>query len=273
VQLAKALNCVTLHDDACDSCASCANIDKGAHPDVHCVDKGDEQIAIDDIRALQRQMSLRPYEGRKKVFIICNAHKLNPDSASALLKTLEEPSKNSVIILITHKPVFLLKTIISRCKSIKFSALAPVTLKLILSGEYGIALPQAHFLAHYCEGSLGRALGLREDDIVRKKNAIIDEFCAQSNSRAQDSGVAKDPRFQFSVLASWLRDLYLVKAGVEETELIHADRYDELMRNQERFSFAELDEAIQQVASSIKYLDNHINVNLLRANVKWQFNR
>ena len=273
VQLAKALNCLNGKGDSCDACAPCAKIDKGTHPDVHCIDAPEEEILIDDIRSVQKEMSLRPYEGKKKVFILCNAHKLNNHSASALLKTLEEPAKDSLIVLITEKPAVLLKTIISRCKIIRFPPLPRHALKLILSNEYGIEAGEAHFLAHYCEGSMGRALTLRAQDIMRRKNAVIDEFARPSKARAPSGeDAAKDARFQWNILASWLRDLFLLNTGAAgANELIHADRKEELMRWQRRFSQAELEEAFQQVSSSLGYLDRHINVHLLRANIKWQF--
>ncbi|MFH1198999.1 MAG: AAA family ATPase [Candidatus Omnitrophota bacterium] len=118
--LAKALNCKENNLDSCDKCPSCLKIESNQHPDVHIVDSEDAEIKIEDIRNLQSQISLRPYEGRFKVFIIKNAHSLNQASGNAFLKTLEESPGESVIILLSDKPNLLLKTIISRCQAIKF---------------------------------------------------------------------------------------------------------------------------------------------------------
>jgi len=129
---AKAVNCLAEGRYGCDECGCCHKIDKGAHADIHIIESADNmsvsgnpqeeaiQIRITQIRKLQEDISYRPYEGRKKVFIINNAHQMNLESANAFLKTLEEPPQDSIIILITDRQALLLPTIISRCRIIKF---------------------------------------------------------------------------------------------------------------------------------------------------------
>ncbi|MCX5714461.1 MAG: AAA family ATPase, partial [Candidatus Omnitrophica bacterium] len=157
-EFAKAINCERGADEPCDICLSCLKIDKKMHPDVHLIETQDSEIKIELIRQLQSQINLKPYEGKKKIFIIPEAGLLNSASASCLLKTLEEPAANSVIILVTDKPVSLFKTIISRCQVIKFSALRTGELERLLNEDYRLKPNSAHFLAYFCEGRIGQAL-------------------------------------------------------------------------------------------------------------------
>jgi len=271
--LAKAVNCLERADDPCDSCPSCRKIDKNEHPDVHLVtDPQRAAIKIEQVRQLQKEISLRPYEGKKKVFIIDNAEDLTPEAASALLKILEEPPANSLIILISAKPNLLFKTITSRCKIIKFSNLKRTQLKEILSADYNLDHELAHFLAYFSEGSIGKALSLKEADILRLKNRIIDEFVVQKKTGTDYSSLQNKEylRQSLNILASWFRDIYMVKVGMPHTELINLDRKGDLLRTMSNFSFMDLDGILNFISSALLYLEQNINVKLLISNLRME---
>lgn len=86
--LAKAVNCEQLQTDSCDRCVSCLKIDRHVHPDIHLIESDESEIKIDDIRQLQREICLRPYEARFKVFILNDAHRLTAEASGALFKNL-----------------------------------------------------------------------------------------------------------------------------------------------------------------------------------------
>jgi len=121
---AKAVNCPAEKERPCGSCASCRKIDSQNHPDIFFVEPSgaSSSIGIDRIRAAIRQANMKPYEARKKVFIINEAHSMNRASSNAFLKTLEEPPLDTTFILISRSEELLLPTIVSRCQVIKFSA-------------------------------------------------------------------------------------------------------------------------------------------------------
>ena len=123
---AKVLNCEKEKDDACDSCASCKKINKDVHPDVKWLNKDGKssQIKIDQIRRLEKQIALKPYEAKYKVFIIKDASFMTVEAANSFLKTLEEPPPNSVLILIAERPRDLFATIVSRCQLIRIKPLS-----------------------------------------------------------------------------------------------------------------------------------------------------
>lgn len=273
--LAKALNCLQKSTDSCDGCASCLKIEKNQHPDVHIIDVeinpdvDSNAIKIECIRQLQKEISLKPYEARKKVFIINNAHNLTAEASNALLKTLEEPPQDSLIILVTSKPGLLFKTVISRCRIIKFYPLKRMMLKDLISREYSCDENLAHFLAYFCEGRLGEALNLKDTDLLSRKNKIIDEIILRKVNPDYRLGPGREElRSYLNVLATWFRDIYMLKIGVSDAELINFDRRKELLRAARLYSFASLDEIIRFISDAFLYLEQNVNPKLLLANLK-----
>lgn len=118
VRVAKTLNC--LEGSTGDDCASCQRIDRRTHPDVHFVEVSGEKkmISIEQIRDIVSEATLRPYEGRNKVFIIDPADGLSIAGSNSLLKTLEEPSRDTTFLLLTRSSDLLLPTIRSRAQQI-----------------------------------------------------------------------------------------------------------------------------------------------------------
>lgn len=270
--LAKALNCENETQDSCDRCASCLKIERGQYPDMHCLDtEASDSIKIEYIRQLQKDINLRPYAGRKKVFIIDDAHNLTPEAANALLKILEEPPEDSLIILISAKPALLFKTIISRCKMLRFCPLQRAKLEEILRRDFHLANNTAHYLAYFCEGRLGRALKLKDTDILKEKNRIIDGFALARRPGLENLPVENrnNVRSYLNILAAWFRDIYFVKIGMPTTELINLDRKDELLKVISRYTLFDLEGIFNSLSNSLSYLEQNINTKLLLSNLKW----
>lgn len=118
VRLAKTLNCQ--QGSTGDDCLSCQRIDRRVHPDVHftTVEGERKQISIEQIRDLVAGATLRPFEGRTKVFIVEPAEALSISGSNSLLKTLEEPARDTTFLLLARSPDLLLPTIRSRSQSI-----------------------------------------------------------------------------------------------------------------------------------------------------------
>jgi len=267
--VAQKLNCTSLNEKPCGSCSSCLKMEKLQHPDLHIIEADASQIKIEDIRNLQREASFRPYEGAIKVFIIDDAHNLNPEAANSLLKILEEPPKDSLIILITHKPQNIFKTILSRCKVIRFSPLSVSALEDVLVKNYSVDNFSAHFLALFSEGRLGLALRLKDSNIFVEKNRIFDSLVLSSRPIERSLvGQGKEQMRSFlNILASWFRDIYLLKAGVPDKELIHLDRKNDLLKLKLDFSFKQLDSILSTISESMFYLEHNINSKLLLHNL------
>ncbi len=118
VGIAKTLNC--LNGTTGDLCTACQRIERRIHPDVHFIEVAGEKkmISVEQIREIVAAATLRPYEGRNKVFIIDPANALSVGGSNSLLKTLEEPASDTTFVLLTRSPDLLLPTIRSRCQMI-----------------------------------------------------------------------------------------------------------------------------------------------------------
>ena len=267
--IAQELNCLDENIRPCETCASCLKIQKEQHPDLHIIQNGESQIKIEDIRDILKQASFRPYEGKAKVFIIDNAHKLNIESANSLLKVLEEPPKDVLIILITHKPQNIIKTVLSRCKVIKFSPLIRAQLENVLISNYSLDKTSAHFLAYYAEGRLGLALRLKDTPLLQEKNKIFDAFILSAKPLDRNvMGQSKEQlQVSLNILASWFRDIYLLKCGLSDKETIHSDRHSDLLKLTSRFSYKQLDDIMLALSESSLYLEKNINSKLLLHNL------
>lgn len=116
--IARTLNC--LNGTTGDDCTACQRIERRMHPDVHYIEVTGERkmISVDQIREIVAAATMRPYEGRNKVFIIDPANAISVGGSNSLLKTLEEPASDTTFILLTRSPDLLLPTIRSRCQMI-----------------------------------------------------------------------------------------------------------------------------------------------------------
>ena len=130
LRIAQTLNC--LNGTTGDDCAACEHIERRIHPDVHFIEvAGDRKlISVEQIREILAGSSMRPYEGRNKVFIIDPAEGLTASGSNALLKTLEEPTRDTTFLLLTRSPDLLLPTIRSRSQSLYLGGEAPRDEKL-----------------------------------------------------------------------------------------------------------------------------------------------
>jgi len=115
-ELARFLLCANKQDSgACGQCQACKLNKAGTHPDFHEIES-EKQIGVDQIREAIKKLLGRSQLSGAKVLVIYAAHTMTESSANALLKTLEEPTDNTFLLLITSKPERLLPTILSRCE-------------------------------------------------------------------------------------------------------------------------------------------------------------
>ncbi len=131
----------------CGNCISCAAFAKSMHPDLIAIGPVDGEIKIGQIRKLQEALSRKPVYGNLKIAIIEEAHLMAKLTQNAFLKTLEEPRGNTLIFLITPKPLMLLPTILSRIQEIKFFALADDKMQALIKVQNSAKLSELTKLA------------------------------------------------------------------------------------------------------------------------------
>jgi DNA polymerase-3 subunit delta' len=121
-------------------------------------------ISVDEIRDVRSFLSLTPAEGAWRVVIVDSADDMNPSSANALLKILEEPPNRALLLVVTHEPGRLLPTIRSRCRRLWLGPLDDGSMRTLLAARAPQLSPDDVTLAlQLAEGSIGRALQLADD--------------------------------------------------------------------------------------------------------------
>jgi DNA polymerase-3 subunit delta' len=158
----KSLFC-EIEKDFCGECYSCRNIDLNTFPDLVFLSPVDGNIEIALIRELENKLSLKSYSGSLKVGIIDDVHLMRKDVQNALLKTLEEPKGDTLLILITPYPEMLLPTIRSRVEQIKFSVISKEEIEKHLV-ELGLSNEKSKEIAMISSGQIGKAIEFFEDN-------------------------------------------------------------------------------------------------------------
>jgi DNA polymerase-3 subunit delta' len=188
LKLAQALLCQRHPEaqlDPCQKCPSCVAAAAGTHPDIDLVSKPPERSFIplamfigEDNKRMQdglcHRLGLKAFMGRRKIAIVDDADLLNVEGANCLLKTLEEPPPQSVLILIGTSADKQLPTIRSRCQIIRFDPLPITTVAELLVAQGLLDDPAAApRLARFSEGSLSRALELADSELWAFRSRLL----------------------------------------------------------------------------------------------------
>ncbi len=148
----------------CGQCVSCRKITSGNHPDVLHIQPQGNLIRIDQIRALGRTLAMKPYEARYRVVMISDAHRMNPESANALLKMLEEPPEQTLLVLTASETADLLPTVVSRCQLVRFNPISIPSICRELVSRCDLSSDAARVVAAMAGGSMGRAIAMSRSD-------------------------------------------------------------------------------------------------------------
>lgn len=180
--LAQRLLCETQTGrDACGICKQCSLFASQNHPDVLRIAPEEEgkAIRIDSIRQLSDFTEKTAQQGGWKIVVISPADAMNINAANALLKTLEEPARKTVLILVCHQLSRLSATVRSRCRKVVFSIPAPAEVHAWLSSQIADSDSNEAELLQYAEGRPLLALELLKTDLLEKRrsfDSMLDEL-------------------------------------------------------------------------------------------------
>lgn len=149
----------------CSSCKSCTLIAAGNHPDL-VVNDTEAPLKIEEIRELQSKLNLTPFMGHRKACLLIGANRMTIEAANSLLKTLEEPPANSLIILTAETLSGLPSTIISRCQTIRFTPVTKQELEEFITSEFGVNDPELFVTS---QNKPGLALALLKEPELQEK--------------------------------------------------------------------------------------------------------
>ncbi len=265
---AQRILCVGEGDDACGQCQSCHWFRGGSHPDytVITTEEDKKQIGVGQIRELTEALTKTSY-GRYQVVIIHPSEAMNRAAANALLKTLEEPNGQVILLLVCDHPAGLLPTIRSRCQEFRVQqppepvALSWLTAELAALPEQteprskstkpGTALPTQHkppnpqTLLAMADGLPMRALRLAESGDWQQQDTIVSEFIHVLNGqmgalKAAEIWSKQSPKKVLTVLATLVQDLIRLMTGFNDQQIQHRHRAAELHKLLQRTELSRL---------------------------------
>ena len=228
-------------------------INENTHPDLHILKPEGKTYLhnIASIRNLISEVNMAPYEALAKVFVIEDADRMLPSSANALLKTLEEPTFDSYIILLASSIDNILPTIISRCFRFNFSGISEEEILKYLMENCSFSCEDAKILARISNNSIGKAIELsNHKEYIKKRDMIISILSKQNISNyfdllealgklediylktiEEDENIKlfKEIDLLFEKIFYWFRDLYILKVNLNH-KIFFQDKQDILLK-------------------------------------------
>jgi len=269
IALAKAVHCMQLDDDFCAQCVNCARISDGNHPDVRFVEPlaGKKEISIQQIRELERELNYRSFSGGRKIAVIDPATSMNLASQNALLKTLEEPPQDSLILLIAANAGALLPTVRSRCLRLPFAPLTRREVAGFLQAKLAMNTGDAEFLAALSMGSIGAAVNLDKDELIEKRRNWVDLLSSLKAGDYQAAMLAaealsanRDDALKFLKWSeSWYRDVLVHAVTDNAGALVNLDLLEQIRQQSVSNGAATALNAISRVAEATAGIQRNLN--------------
>ena len=267
--LAKAIHCAEGGADFCSRCANCARIQDGNHPDLRIMEPqaGKKEISIQQIRDIEKQLNYRSFSGGKKIIILDPATLMNLPAQNALLKTLEEPPQDSLLILIAASTGGLLPTLRSRCLRVSFGPLEREHVSSYLVSRKGIKQEDAELLAAMAMGSLGNASKIEGAEFRKRRQTwieIVSSLKAGDYRTAMVSAEAiannKDETAKFLEWSeSWYRDLLVHAVTQESRELINIDMLARIQQESAAGKLEYILSLMAQVTEAVAAIQRNLN--------------
>lgn len=271
LHLAQTLNCLDAQVRPCGRCSSCRRIQRGVHPDVRVLDQPASSIKIEQIRELQREMALSPFEGPWRVSVLCDFERATTEAANCLLKTLEEPAAKAVIVLTAVEAQALLPTIISRCQVFQLRALPIEQVSQALQSRLGLESSRAALLARLSEGRVGWAIAASADETLlrdREKYLVALEQALQQDRAARIHLAQRLARNAetlpdvFDLWQSWWRDLLLARSGNVDA-LTNVDRKATALNEAQHYTLGEIVSCLQAVQQAAQQVEQNVKPSLV----------
>jgi DNA polymerase-3 subunit delta' len=265
--LARALQCLDEQARPCGQCSACRRIERGTHPDVRLVEEPQGSIGINQIRALQREMALSPFEGRWRVYVLSDFQQATIEAANCLLKTLEEPPPKVVLVLTATQVELLLPTIVSRCQVLNLRALPVAIVAHALQASWGVEPTQAQLLATLSQGRIGWAIAAARDDglLQNREKSLVALEQALHQSRTERVSLAQqlcqNPETLSDLLDAWRgwwRDVMLAKSG-NGLAVVNVDRRQTVLNEAQHLATDQILGSLRATEECAEQVEQNVN--------------
>lgn len=256
-------------------CQACRLVSGRTHPDVLWLEPEQEgqAIKIDQVRAGSEFLTKTGLHGDKRVMVICPAHQLNQHAVHALLKTLEEPPPDSLIMLLTHQFQQLPATILSRCQRIHFP-LPSRQVAIDWLKEHNLPQEEAELLLALAHGVPLTASTLRTSPSFLLRLSFFDGLCrlAQLKNNRQEAPLQAalqcaekikdaDVLVVIDFALSWLQDLLKLHLKIDQSHIINLDYKTHLQALKEKFVMKKIVQFCEKLNRTRQFLQQGINLN------------
>ncbi len=266
---ATALLCEKGGQDPCGKCHSCIQAETGNHPDIITVaHEKAGSIGVDDIREqVNGTVDIKPYQGPYKVYIIPHADTMTVQAQNALLKTIEEPPKYAVILLLTENADMLLPTISSRCVMLKLRNIKDTLIRKYLMENLEVPDYKADMCTAFAQGNLGRAIMLASsehfneirEEALHLLRHIKDMEISEIVEAVSRAAIYKlEITDYLDIIMIWYRDVLLYKATRETEKVVLKDQVNYMKEQAKRSSY----EGIEQILASLENAKARLRANV-----------
>ena len=253
----------------CGECPACRQFLADAYPDFFYMDaEGKESIGIDRIREnIVNDVSIRPYHGKVKIYIIDEADEMTVGAQNALLKTIEEPPEYVVILLLVRNMSILLETIRSRCIKLLLSAVSNDRIKRWLV-EKGTSEDLATVVASYSNGAPGIAKAMAESEdfagmynqnvefLKKISEASINDILLFIEELKKRTGGFKD---FINFLRLWYRDICILKLTKKIDNLVFIREESIILRLSREYTLKKINSIIDLIDETETRLNSNVS--------------
>jgi DNA polymerase III subunit delta' len=272
--LAMTLNCTNEDENArpCGQCSTCKRIASGNHPDMIYseLDGTSGALKIEEIRNVTGKIALKPYEARYRIAILRDFDHARPQAQDALLKTLEEPPPQALMILLAPSTESVLPTIASRSQVIHLRPISTGVIHDVLVNEKQVPEDQADLLARLSGGRMGWVMqALAEPSMLEQRTEalnLLENLIPMNRAKrfeiAED--LSKDKLALYPLLELWQsywRDVLLLCQGIGDNPA-NIDRLESLKQIASHTSADEALTAIQATRTLLSSLSTNLNLRL-----------
>ena len=266
--MAQAIHCSELENDFCGGCGACRAIQAGNHADVRVVEPipNKKDISIQQVRELEKALSLRSFSGRQKVAIIDPSTLMNWAAQNALLKTLEEPPQGCVLILIASNAGGLLPTVRSRAFALSFGPL-PRQLIVDFLIRKGKTREQAEFLAVLAMGSLGTVSKIDKEKMIEKRlewmktlvSLRAGDYRAALNAAEALAGNREETLKFLEWTGLWYRDLLSFRIANTPNQVVNVDMLPQIEEQSAAIEENDLFSLLSKTGEASQLIQRNLN--------------
>lgn len=267
--LAQAIHCTEQESDFCGACGACRAVQTGNHADIRILDPlaNKKDISIQQVRELEKALSLRSFSGRQKVAIIDPANLMNWPAQNALLKTLEEPPQGCVLILIASSAGGLLPTVRSRAFALSFAPLPKELMVSFLVSRKRKTKEQAEFLAALTMGSLGAVSKIDKEKLIEKRigwmktlvSLTVGDYRAALNAAEALAGTREEALKFLEWAGLWYRDLLTFRVAHAQDKIVNLDMLPQIEKQSAAIEEDDLFSLLSKTSEASRLIQRNIN--------------